>query len=150
MQEVDPSAKAIVFSQFVNMLDLIEYRIQVGGYRCVKLVGSMSVDHRDKAITSFKEDPDVKVGESTLPVTCCSSVACCDIVICFVFVCARQVLLISLKAGGVALNLTVANHIFIMDVRVFLLLRAASFGRGAFLIACCVLVVRAAVVESSG
>lgn len=26
-----------------------------------------------------------------------------------------QVLLISLKAGGVALNLTVANHIFLMD-----------------------------------
>ena len=63
MQEADPSAKAIVFSQFVNMLDLIEYRIQVGGYRCVKLVGNMSVDHRDKAITSFKEDPDVKVRE---------------------------------------------------------------------------------------
>lgn len=26
-----------------------------------------------------------------------------------------KVLLISLKAGGVALNLTVANHIFLMD-----------------------------------
>ena len=61
IQEVDPAGKAIVFSQFVNMLDLVEYRIQIGGYRCVKLVGSMSVDHRDRALTAFKEDPDVKV-----------------------------------------------------------------------------------------
>lgn len=45
----------------------------------------MSIDQRDKVIKSFKDDPEIKV------------------------------LLISLKAGGVALNLTVANHIFIMD-----------------------------------
>jgi len=44
----------------------------------------MSVGARDKVLTAFKENPDVKV------------------------------LLISLKAGGVALNLTHANHIFLM------------------------------------
>jgi DNA repair protein RAD16 len=51
---------------------------------CMKLSGSMSLEQRDKAIRSFKEQPDVKV------------------------------LLISLKAGGVALNLTVASRIFLM------------------------------------
>lgn len=45
----------------------------------------MSLEQRDKVISSFKLDPSVRV------------------------------LLISLKAGGVALNLTVASRIFLMD-----------------------------------
>ena len=85
MMRNDLGAKAIVFSQFVNMLDLIEYRIQIGGIRCVKLQGSMNIDQRDAVIKEFNEDHECKV------------------------------LLISLKAGGVALNLTVANYIYIMD-----------------------------------
>jgi hypothetical protein len=85
MQSEDPSAKAIVFSQFVNMLDLLDYRLQVAGFRVVKLSGHLTVDQRDKVLKSFREDAKVTV------------------------------LLMSLKAGGVALNLTVANHIFLMD-----------------------------------
>mmetsp|Transcript_9469 Transcript_9469/g.11786 ORF Transcript_9469/g.11786 Transcript_9469/m.11786 type:complete len:1115 (+) Transcript_9469:115-3459(+) len=85
MERRDPVAKAIVFSQFVNMLDLLQYRIKLGGFNVVILSGHMSIDQRDKTLKSFREDPDCKV------------------------------LLISLKAGGVALNLTVANHIFLMD-----------------------------------
>ncbi|KAG5192746.1 P-loop containing nucleoside triphosphate hydrolase protein [Tribonema minus] len=85
MQQHDPSAKAIVFSQFVNMLDLLEFRIKRGGVQCVKLSGHMNVGARDVVLEAFKEDPDVKV------------------------------LLISLKAGGVALNLTVASYCFLMD-----------------------------------
>ena len=49
------------------------------------LSGSMNIDMRDKIIKVFNTDPTLKV------------------------------LLISLKAGGVALNLTVASHIFLMD-----------------------------------
>jgi len=93
MRAADPSAKAICFSQFVNALDLIEYRLlqanklgelgaEVG---VIKLDGRMSVTARDKALTAFKEDPSY------------------------------QLLLMSLKAGGVALNLTVANQVFLMD-----------------------------------
>jgi DNA repair protein RAD16 len=85
MEEEDVGSKAIVFSQFVNMLDILEYRIQIGGIGCVKLSGSMTVEQRDKTITAFKEDSTIRV------------------------------LLISLKAGGVALNLTVASRIFLMD-----------------------------------
>ena len=84
MQSDDLGTKAIVFSQFVNMLDLINYRVQRGGIACVKLSGSMNLEQRDKAISAFKSDPSVKV------------------------------MLISLKAGGVALNLTVASRIFLM------------------------------------
>ncbi len=69
--------------QFVNMLDLILWRLTAEGVKCAKLSGHMSVTARDTALRAFKENPDVKV------------------------------LLISLKAGGVALNLTHANHIFL-------------------------------------
>ncbi len=51
MVEADPGAKAIVFSQFVNMLDIIEYRVLRGGIGCVKLVGSMNIDQRDTVRT---------------------------------------------------------------------------------------------------
>ena len=85
MREEDPSAKAIVFSQFVAMLDLIEFRLQRAGVRVVKLNGGMNLAQRDGVLGAFKEDPDVRV------------------------------ILISLKAGGVALNLTVASCIFLMD-----------------------------------
>ena len=85
MVKADPSAKAIVFSQFVSFLDLLEHRIQRGGIKVVKLNGSVSLGARDAVLTAFKEDPDVRV------------------------------IVISLKAGGVALNLTVASHIYLMD-----------------------------------
>uniref|UniRef100_M4BU92 Uncharacterized protein n=1 Tax=Hyaloperonospora arabidopsidis (strain Emoy2) TaxID=559515 RepID=M4BU92_HYAAE len=85
MRVRDPSGKAIIFSQFVNMLDIIEYRLQLGKVNCVKLSGSMSMGARDRTIKAFRDDPSVTA------------------------------FLISLKAGGVALNLTVASHIFLMD-----------------------------------
>ncbi|XP_009795273.1 DNA repair protein RAD16 [Nicotiana sylvestris] len=85
MVERDGSAKAIVFSQFTSFLDLIHYSLQKSGISCVQLVGSMSITARDSAITRFTEDPDCRI------------------------------FLMSLKAGGVALNLTVASHVFLMD-----------------------------------
>ncbi|KAK8627803.1 hypothetical protein V6N13_135403 [Hibiscus sabdariffa] len=85
MVERDGSAKGIVFSQFTNFLDLIRYSLHKSGINCVQLVGSMSIAARDAAIKSFTEDPDCKI------------------------------FLVSLKAGGVALNLTVASHVFLMD-----------------------------------
>ncbi|GMH12044.1 hypothetical protein Nepgr_013885 [Nepenthes gracilis] len=85
MIERDGSAKGIVFSQFTSFLDLINYSLQKSGINCVQLVGSMSMAARDAAITRFSEDPDCKI------------------------------FLMSLKAGGVALNLTVASHVFLMD-----------------------------------
>ncbi|XVE53400.1 hypothetical protein DITRI_Ditri02bG0201200 [Diplodiscus trichospermus] len=85
MVERDGSAKGIVFSQFTSFLDLINYSLHKSGINCVQLVGSMSIAARDAAIKRFTEDPDCKI------------------------------FLMSLKAGGVALNLTVASHVFLMD-----------------------------------
>ncbi|KAM5580614.1 hypothetical protein ABKV19_010060 [Rosa sericea] len=85
MVERDGSAKGIVFSQFTSFLDLIHYSLQKSGVNCVQLVGSMTMSARDTAIKRFTEDPDCRI------------------------------FLMSLKAGGVALNLTVASHVFLMD-----------------------------------
>jgi len=85
MIQDDPSAKAIVFSQFTSMLDLVGYRLENTGFHCVRLHGGMSLQARDTAIDIFTNNPDVKV------------------------------FLMSLKAGGVALNLTAASHCYLMD-----------------------------------
>ena len=86
MIQTDPGAKGIVFSQFTSMLDIIWYRLEQTGIKCVKLSGAMSLKQREKVINSFSNDPSIKI------------------------------FLMSLKAGGVALNLTAASHCFIMDV----------------------------------
>ncbi|XP_057506564.1 LOW QUALITY PROTEIN: DNA repair protein RAD16 [Actinidia eriantha] len=85
MVERDGSAKGIVFSQFTSFLDLIHYSLQKSGVNCVQLVGSMTMNARDAAISRFTNDPNCRI------------------------------FLMSLKAGGVALNLTVASHVFLMD-----------------------------------
>lgn len=91
MRQTSPGSKAIVFSQFVNMLDLIRWRLHSDPYLediglgCRALHGGMNVKARDACLKDFREDNNVRV------------------------------LLMSLKAGGVALNLTCANHIFLMD-----------------------------------
>ncbi|VAH29639.1 unnamed protein product [Triticum turgidum subsp. durum] len=85
MIEHDGSAKGIVFSQFTSFLDLIEFSLQRSGIKCVQLNGKMNMVEKGRAIDAFINDPDCRI------------------------------FLMSLKAGGVALNLTVASHVFLMD-----------------------------------
>ncbi|CAK0855374.1 unnamed protein product [Prorocentrum cordatum] len=85
MMQNNGSSKALVFSQFVNFLELIEWRLKREGIQCAKLLGSMPITNRNNIILSFMSDPHLKV------------------------------LLISLKAGGEGLNLQAADHIFLMD-----------------------------------
>ena len=91
MRRSSPGSKAIVFSQFVNMLDLIRWRLHSDpilaqlGLGARALHGSMNVKARDESLKAFKNDSSVRI------------------------------LLVSLKAGSVALNLTVANYIYLMD-----------------------------------
>ncbi|PRT57094.1 DNA repair protein RAD16 [Wickerhamiella sorbophila] len=77
--------KSIVFSQFTSMLDLVEWRLARAGFKTVKLQGSMSPTQRDSIIKHFMETPSV------------------------------EVFLVSLKAGGVALNLCEASQVFLLD-----------------------------------
>ncbi|KAI5475780.1 DNA repair protein rad16 [Pseudohyphozyma bogoriensis] len=80
----DHTLKSLVFSQFTSMLDLVARRLQLGGFKVVRLQGSMTPTARDATIKHFTNNPDVTV------------------------------FLISLKAGGVALNLTEASRVFIL------------------------------------
>nr|CAB3458071.1 unnamed protein product [Digitaria exilis] len=81
MIERDGSAKGIVFSQFTSFLDLIQFSLEKSGIKCVQLNGAMNISQKERAIDTFTSDPDCRI------------------------------FLMSLKAGGVALNLTVASHI---------------------------------------
>ncbi|KAK5135904.1 hypothetical protein LTR08_004362 [Meristemomyces frigidus] len=77
--------KSIVFSQFTSMLQLIEWRLRRAGFNTVMLDGSMTPIQRQRSIEYFMTNSDV------------------------------EVFLVSLKAGGVALNLTEASRVFIVD-----------------------------------
>ncbi|KAI9264597.1 SNF2 family N-terminal domain-containing protein [Helicostylum pulchrum] len=85
LRREDKTIKSIVFSQFVNFLDLVYWRLSRAGFECIRLDGTMSPTQRDAAIQHFSTKPTVTV------------------------------FLISLKAGGVALNLTEASRVFICD-----------------------------------
>ncbi|EPT03163.1 hypothetical protein FOMPIDRAFT_1040604 [Fomitopsis schrenkii] len=85
LRRQDCTTKSIVFSQFVNFLDLIAYRLQKAGFTICRLEGTMSPQARDATIQHFMNNVHVTV------------------------------FLVSLKAGGVALNLTEASRVFLMD-----------------------------------
>ncbi|KAF8308831.1 hypothetical protein DL93DRAFT_2063577 [Clavulina sp. PMI_390] len=85
LRHQDSTTKSIVFSQFVNFLDLIAWRLQKAGFKICRLEGTMSPQARDATIKHFMNNVDVTV------------------------------FLVSLKAGGVALNLTEASRVYLMD-----------------------------------
>ncbi|GMK59160.1 hypothetical protein CspeluHIS016_0701750 [Cutaneotrichosporon spelunceum] len=86
MRQEEPTFKALVFSQFTCFLDLIEQTLTKEGVRWLRFDGSMSQQQRAACVDEFGQPGNEPV-----------------------------VLLISLKAGGVGLNLTMANHVFMMD-----------------------------------
>jgi SNF2 family DNA or RNA helicase len=77
--------KVLLFSSFVKHLDLFKEKLQQDGVHFSYLTGSQTQKQRDKAVQSFQKDKS-----------------------CAIF-------LISLKAGGVGLNLTAADYVFILD-----------------------------------
>lgn len=85
LRNQDATTKSIVFSQFVNFLDLIAFRLQRAGFSICRLEGTMSPQARDATIQHFMNNVHVTV------------------------------FLVSLKAGGVALNLTEASRVYLMD-----------------------------------
>ncbi|KAK2768768.1 DNA repair protein rad16 [Arachnomyces sp. PD_36] len=85
LRSMKTTKKSIVFSQFTSMLQLVEWRLQRAGFETVMLDGSMTPAQRQKSIEYFMNNTNV------------------------------EVFLVSLKAGGVALNLTEASRVFIVD-----------------------------------
>jgi SNF2 family DNA or RNA helicase len=77
--------KLLVFSQFTEMLHLIRDEFEKAGVTYCYLDGSTSLAKRKEEVTRFQEDEGIKA------------------------------FLISLKAGGVGLNLTVADYVYLVD-----------------------------------
>lgn len=77
--------KALVFSQFIGMLSLIKEELDRINVPYVYFDGSSTTTEREKAIQQFQNDESCRV------------------------------FLISLKAGGVGLNLTAADYVYIVD-----------------------------------
>ncbi|OEL14346.1 putative SWI/SNF-related matrix-associated actin-dependent regulator of chromatin subfamily A member 3-like 3 [Dichanthelium oligosanthes] len=77
--------KSIVFSQFTSFFDLLEIPFNHNGIKFLRFDGKLSQKHKEKVLKEFSESQD------------------------------KLVLLMSLKAGGVGLNLTAASNVFLMD-----------------------------------
>ena len=77
--------KALVFSQFLGMLALIKAKLKEQEVPFEYFDGSTSATDREKAIQNFQNNDECRV------------------------------FLISLKAGGVGLNLTAADYVYIVD-----------------------------------
>lgn len=78
-------AKSIVFSQWTAFLDLLQIPLSRHGISFARLDGTLNLQQREKVIKEFSEDKSILV------------------------------LLMSLKAGGVGINLTAASNAFVMD-----------------------------------
>ena len=61
MDAKDPTAKAVVFSQFLGMLDVVEQEIQTRGIGIARVDGMMKQHQRADAIQSFTNDPNTRV-----------------------------------------------------------------------------------------
>ncbi|KAG8043599.1 hypothetical protein GUJ93_ZPchr0458g22815 [Zizania palustris] len=85
--EVAPVApsKAIVFSQWTGVLDLLELSLKSNRIQFRRLDGSMSLNIREGAVKEFNTDPEVGV------------------------------MLMSLKAGNLGLNMVAACHVIMID-----------------------------------
>ncbi|KAL7413539.1 SNF2 family N-terminal domain-containing protein [Mrakia frigida] len=83
----DPKMKALVFSHFTSFLDIVEKVLNRNDYKFVRLDGSMTIAQREAVLTEFAKPTKRPL-----------------------------VFLLSIKSGGVGINLTSANHVFLMDL----------------------------------
>ncbi|TPX31376.1 hypothetical protein SmJEL517_g05298 [Synchytrium microbalum] len=77
--------KSIIFSQWTGMLNLLDGPLRQAGFGIVRLDGKMARTDRSKSLDRLNHDDNVNV------------------------------MLVSLKAGGVGLNLTAASRVYIME-----------------------------------
>ncbi|KAK3390392.1 SNF2 family N-terminal domain-containing protein [Podospora didyma] len=85
MNPTEPPYKSVVFSGWTSHLDLIQIALDNVGITYTRLDGKMTRPARTAAMDAFRDDPTV------------------------------QVILVSIMAGGLGLNLTTANSVFVME-----------------------------------
>jgi SNF2 family DNA or RNA helicase len=81
----DPTSKCLVFTQFKQSMTWLSSELPKRGFEFRTLDGTMSQKAREEALLAFQDDP---------PTT---------------------VFLLSVRAGAVGINLTEANHVFLME-----------------------------------
>lgn len=85
MQENIGNHKVLIFSQFLGMLGLIKEKLQQNDIKFQYFDGSYTAQQRETAIRDFQDNEECRA------------------------------FLISLKAGGMGLNLTAADYVYIVD-----------------------------------
>ncbi|KAK3318382.1 SNF2 family N-terminal domain-containing protein [Apodospora peruviana] len=85
MQPDQPPYKSVVFSGWTSHLDLIQIALDNAGITYTRLDGKMTRPARNAAMDAFRDDPTV------------------------------QVILVSIMAGGLGLNLTTGNTVYVME-----------------------------------
>lgn len=81
----EPPIKSVVFSGWTSHLDLIQLALDAAGIAYTRLDGSMTRPARAAAMETFREDPSVPV------------------------------ILVSIMAGGLGLNLTAGSNVYVME-----------------------------------
>ncbi|TGJ86555.1 hypothetical protein E0Z10_g2257 [Xylaria hypoxylon] len=81
----DPKSKVVIFSQWTSFLDIIEPLLVEKKIKCVRLEGKMNIKKRDEAVERLNNDPETRV------------------------------MLASLHAAGVGVNLTAADTVILTD-----------------------------------
>ncbi|GAA5961398.1 hypothetical protein JCM3765_004403 [Sporobolomyces pararoseus] len=81
-----PKKKVIIFSSFTSVLLLLEKFLQKGGYGFVRFDGSCSLTKKNAAVEAITNDPNITI------------------------------ILISIKAGAVGLNLTMCSRVILLDL----------------------------------
>lgn len=83
--EEEPTQKIIVYSLFIPMIKIMEKVCKTERWGCCKYTGKMSQDARTSSLAEFADNPE------------------------------KKILLASLMAGGLGLNLTSASRVLILD-----------------------------------
>ncbi|KAH9707388.1 Helicase-like transcription factor CHR28 [Citrus sinensis] len=83
---IEGPIKSIVFSQWTRMLDLVENSLNQHCIQYRRLDGTMSLAARDRAVKDFNADREITV------------------------------MLMSLKAGNLGLNMVAASHVILLDL----------------------------------
>ena len=87
--DIDPGSKVLIFSQFLGFLDLLQVALKKRNISYGRLDGKLTLAERKRVVEDFKNESDSGKRGS--------------------------VLLLSMKAGGVGLNLVQASSVFIID-----------------------------------
>ncbi|KAI0398989.1 SNF2 family N-terminal domain-containing protein [Xylaria palmicola] len=81
----DPKSKVVIFSQWTSFLDIIQTLLTEKDIKCARLEGKMNIKQRDEAVEKLNSDPETRV------------------------------MLASLHAAGVGVNLTAADTVILTD-----------------------------------